>query len=113
MRSICVFFPHLSFLRKYLDILMMLRVTTLPNVEAQVAAVKAKIQVDKKKKMELKFTEAIKKQEKERQKEYDRIVSEERKARLEWEKPQAASRQGGVSSNRGNPGNSVFHGQPK
>ena len=92
---------------------MMLRVTTLPNVEAQVAAVKAKIQVDKKKKLELKFIEAIKKQEKERQKEYDRIVSEERKARLEWEKPQAASRQDGVSSDRGNPGNSVFHGQPK
>ena len=106
----CIF-PHLSFLRKYLDILMMLRVTTLPNVEAQVAAVKAKIQVDKRKKLELKFTEAIKKQEKERQKEYDRIVSEERKARLEWEQP--SSRQGGVSSNRGNPGNSVFHDQPK
>ena len=113
MRPICVLFTHLSFLRQFLDILTKLHDTTLQSVEAQVKAVKAKIQVDKKKKLEQKFTESIKKQDKERQEEYNRIVSEERKVRLEWEKPQPASRQGGVSSNRGNPGNSVFHDQPK
>ena len=86
------FFPYLSFLRQFLDILTKLHDTTLQSVEAQVKAVKARIQVDKKKKLELKFTESVKKQDKERQKEYDRIVSEERKARLELEKPQPASR---------------------
>ena len=55
------FFPYLSFLRQFLDILTKLHDTTLQSVEAQVKAVKARIQVDKKKKLELKFTESVKK----------------------------------------------------